>query len=102
MNRLKELRKEKDLTQEQLGLIIGVESSAISKYERNTVPIPIDNLIMLSNYFNVSTDYILGITQIRAIKEFEHDLTDEQRNTLLALAEVMKSENKNKERGYYE
>lgn len=58
-NILKTLRKTKKITQEQLAEIIGVERSSIAKYEStNTIP-SIDVLLKISNYFNVSLDYLL-------------------------------------------
>ena len=58
--RLKNLRKKKKITQEQLAQIINVERSSIGKYEStNTIPSN-DTLIKIAKYFNVSTDYLLG------------------------------------------
>ena len=59
--RLKELRSEKKITQEQLASIIGVERSSIGKYEGKTAVIPsADVLKKLADFFNVSVDYLLG------------------------------------------
>ena len=59
--RLKELRKKRNITQEQLAEIIGVERSSIGKYEgkQNVVP-SVDVLKAIADYFKVSTDYLLG------------------------------------------
>lgn len=62
MNRIKYLRDRIGMTQEKLGDLIGVKSSAISKYEKEIVPLTDDTLKKLSSIFNVSTDYILGNT----------------------------------------
>ena len=61
-NKLKELRKSKKITQEELAEIIGVERSSIGKYESPTKPITPspDVLLRIANYFRVSTDYLLG------------------------------------------
>ena len=59
--RLKELRKRRNITQEQLAEAIGLERSSIGKYEGNQGVVPsIDVLNSISDFFNVSTDYLLG------------------------------------------
>lgn len=64
-NRLKELRKNRRLTQEELGEIISVTQQNISKYENDVYEIPVDVLIKISHYFNVSIEYLLGLTEIK-------------------------------------
>lgn len=60
--KLKELRKNKGLTQAQLGELIGVTKSVVSFYElQERSPSP-DVLIKLSQVFHVSTDYLLGLS----------------------------------------
>jgi transcriptional regulator with XRE-family HTH domain len=59
--RLKELRTEKGLSTMALGKIIGVSDMAISRWENSKTDIISENLIKLSKYFGVSTDYLLGI-----------------------------------------
>ena len=58
--RLKDLRKKHKITQEDLAKIIGVERSSIGKYESSTTIPSNETLIKIANYFNVSTDYLLG------------------------------------------
>jgi len=59
--RLKELRTNANMTQAQLGSLIGVTKSVISFYElHERAPSP-DILIKLSSVFHVSTDYLLGL-----------------------------------------
>ena len=57
--KLKKLRKEKKVTQEQLAQIIGVERSSIGKYETGTQP-STDIIKRIADYFGVSVDYLLG------------------------------------------
>lgn len=60
MNRLRQLRKEKDLFQSDVAKIIGVTTSAYSFYEtekRNMTP---DIIMKLADFFGVSSDYLLG------------------------------------------
>lgn len=57
-----ELRQEAGLTQEELGNILHVNKHCISSYERNKSE-PLDEIKMvISRYFHVSVDYLLGIT----------------------------------------
>ena len=63
--RLKRLRKERDITQGQLAEVIGVVPSAVGKYERIPQSYPsVEALIKIADYFNVSTDYLLRGVQI--------------------------------------
>ncbi len=57
--KIQELRKSKGLSQEQLSLEIGVSRQAVSKWESNQSFPDIDKIVMLSEFFGVSTDYIL-------------------------------------------
>lgn len=67
--RLKLLRKEKGLTQEQLASILQVERSSVGKYEGKTKIIPSDDVKKrIAEYFDVSVDYLLGRTDIRRIE----------------------------------
>ena len=58
---LKELRKEKGLSQEGLGEILNVSRSAIAKYE-NGLGLPSEDVIeLMTKYFNVSKDYLFPL-----------------------------------------
>ena len=61
-NRLLDLREERDMTQTDISKIIGVNRSVISKWESGKEIIPLKHLNKYSNYFKVSFDYILGLT----------------------------------------
>lgn len=60
--RLKQLRLKNKLTQGELADILGVKPTAISNYESERNEPSFDKLIALSKYFDVSCDYLLGIT----------------------------------------
>lgn len=62
MNRIKEWRKKKGLTQEELGNLINVQKAAISKYELGRAVPSTDILSKLSKYFGVTTDYLLELS----------------------------------------
>ncbi|MCL2545744.1 MAG: XRE family transcriptional regulator [Oscillospiraceae bacterium] len=59
MNRIQQLRKEKEMTQEDLAKILNINRSVVSKYESEDVPLTADTIITLTNFFNVTTDYLL-------------------------------------------
>lgn len=60
--RLKDLREDKDMKQVQIAELLGIQQTVYSRYERGFQNIPIEHLIFLADYYNVSTDYILGRT----------------------------------------
>lgn len=62
MNRLKDLREDKDLLQKDIAKMLNMSQTGYSKYEVGTNDIPTDVLIKLSYFYNVSIDYILGLT----------------------------------------
>lgn len=57
---LRELRDDKKLSQSQLAKIIYVTTGTISNYENNRHLPDVDKLILLADYFGVTTDYLLG------------------------------------------
>lgn len=60
--RLKDLRDDKDLTQQQVAEIIGTYQTHYSKYERGEREIPFHLVIKLAKFYDVSIDYIAGLT----------------------------------------
>lgn len=62
---LKKLRLERDLTQAELAQTIGLARGTYTHYEHGTREPNIETLIKLAKYFDVSVDYLLGITTIR-------------------------------------
>lgn len=63
--RLKELRKEKGLHQKDVAEVLGMSSTGYAGYEQGTNKPPADTLVTLARFYNVSSDYILGITDLR-------------------------------------
>ena len=63
--RIFELRKDKDLSQETMGKILNCSQRVFSDYERGVLDIPTSVLIELAKYFDVSVDYILGLTDVQ-------------------------------------
>ena len=60
--RLKDIREDLDLTQREIAQYLNIGQNTYSQYETGHRQLPIDVLIKLSEYYNVSTDYILGLT----------------------------------------
>lgn len=65
LERLKLLRKEKGKTQNEIAEIIGCKPLAYMHYERGVRKLPIDSLVVLARYYDVTTDYLLGLTEKR-------------------------------------
>ena len=63
--RIKELRKEKGLTQLQIQMKLGIEQSYFSKLERGVFMPTIEQCVNIAKFFNTSVDYLLGITNIK-------------------------------------
>ncbi len=60
--RLKDIREDRDIKQKELADYLHIKQNTYSQYENEQRGMPIDILIRLADYFNTSTDYILGRT----------------------------------------
>ena len=60
--RIRELREDRDLTQEKIAQILHVSQPNYSRYESGYLDIPSSVLIALSKYYGVTTDYLLGLS----------------------------------------
>ncbi len=89
--RLKDLRKEKGLTQQELGNLINVTKVSICCYENGTRMPTIDTLLELGKVFGVNIDYFLGHDQVvnKNNQEFFY-LAEEE---IIILEELRKHEN---------
>lgn len=87
-NNLKTLRLQNGLTQAQVAQKLGVTKSVISAYETGLRLPSYDILINISRIFKVSTDYLLGLENIREIDL--SGLTEEEIQALLNLIKAMK------------
>ncbi len=65
IERLKEIRKDRDYTQREIASILKINQVQYSRYETGSRVIPIDKLVMLANFYGVSLDYLLGLTNQR-------------------------------------
>ena len=62
MERLRDLREDKDLTQQEVADMLGCSQTTYSRYETGDLNVPIDILKKLAKFYKVSIDYIVGIT----------------------------------------
>ena len=60
--RLKDLREDKDLTQDELIKILGMHKTTYTNYEQGKREIPFEIAIKIAKFYNVSLDYIAGLT----------------------------------------
>ena len=65
MNRLKEIREDRDLIQEDIGKVLDMSRNGYAEYETGAKNIPVYKLIKLAIYYNVPIDYILYLTDER-------------------------------------
>ncbi len=63
--RIRELREDNDLKQRELAEILNCSQRVYSNYERGDIDVPTEILIKLSKYYDVSTDYLLGLSDIQ-------------------------------------
>ncbi|WP_430597774.1 helix-turn-helix domain-containing protein [Enterococcus sp. AZ177] len=60
--RIRNLREDKDLSQEQLAKFLNVSQTTYSRYESGKIDIPSQSLIKLAQYYSTSIDYLVGQT----------------------------------------
>ncbi len=63
IKRIRDLREDHDKTQQDIADILGTSQTMYARYERGANELPVRHLIKLSDYYGVSTDYILGRTE---------------------------------------
>lgn len=60
--RMRNLREDNDLTQQEIATVLGTSQTMYARYERGANELPIRHLIALAKYYDVCTDYLLGLT----------------------------------------
>lgn len=60
--RMRNLREDNDKTQQQIADVLGTSQTMYARYERGANELPIHHLITLCNYYQVSADYMLGLS----------------------------------------
>ena len=64
-SRIKQLREKRGLIQEILAAELGITQQMLSKYEKDVTLIKVDILKKIAEYFNVTTDYLLGVSDVK-------------------------------------
>lgn len=92
--RLKQLRKNNNLTQKQVGQRIGVAISAVSSYESGVRYPTYESLVKLSRLYNVTTDYLIGLSDRNLI-----DLSELEEDEVVLIKSMVSALRKAKESG---
>lgn len=72
IKRIRDLREDNDLKQRELAKILSVDQSTYSDYENGRINVPIEQLIKIADFYNVSLDYIVERTN--NCEKFNKDL----------------------------
>lgn len=84
MNRIKELRKKRNVTQIRLSIAAEVSQETISAYENGKAEPKMEKLVRIADFLNTTTDYLLERTDNDApLKEVTNDIVDEQLTELI-------------------
>lgn len=67
--RIRDLREDSDKTQQEIAELLGTSQTMHARYERGANEMPIRHLVALADFYNVSTDYILGRTNNQKINK---------------------------------
>ena len=67
--RLRDLREDKDMNQTQIAKLLFTSQTVYSLYERGVLNIPVEHLLILADFYGVSTDYILGRTNNKKLNK---------------------------------
>lgn len=69
ITRIRDLREDCDKKQKDLAQYLSVDQSTYSDYENGRINVPIEQLIKIADYYNVSIDYIVGRTDKRSVNK---------------------------------
>lgn len=64
--RIRDLREDNDLKQQQIAQYLMCDQSLYSKYERGERPLPLELAVKLAQYYDVSLDYLVGCTAVKS------------------------------------
>lgn len=67
IQRMRNLREDNDKTQQQIADYLGTSQTMYARYERGANELPIHHLLGLCKYYNVSADYILGLSDKKTV-----------------------------------
>ncbi len=101
-SRIRDLREDSDKTQQELADYLGTSTQHYGKYELGYAEIPFERAIMLAKFYNVSLDYLAGLTNVkrplpkeqyseqeRQLIEAVRHLNDSEKGDLLRIAEII-------------
>jgi transcriptional regulator with XRE-family HTH domain len=94
MNKIKEIRKLRGITQKELTAILNVQRQTLSRYETGAIPLTDETIVILARHFGVTSDYLLGISNEggglakQKPEEKYACLTDEETTLIKALRRV--------------
>ena len=91
MLKLRTLREERKINQQKLAMDLQISQASISKYELGFAEPDISMIIQLAAYFSVSTDYLLGNSEIKK-PMVKSDLTDSEINHIIAYKSLSNSQ----------
>ena len=83
MNRLRDLREDKDLKQADIAKILNISQQYYQCYESGKNEIPTRHLIALAKFYNISADYILGLTEIPKPLDISKAISNRTKNLLI-------------------
>ena len=63
--RIREIREDHSLTQQKIADLLHIGQRTYADYERGKTRIPVDSLLVLARYYNVSVDYISGASNVK-------------------------------------
>lgn len=64
--RIREIREDRSLTQQKVADLLHIGQRTYADYESGKTRIPVDSLLILAKYYNVSMDYITGASNVRS------------------------------------
>lgn len=64
-HRIRDMREDADLTQKELAAYLHIKQNTYSQYENGQRQLPIEILVALAQYYQTSTDYLLGLTDCK-------------------------------------
>lgn len=67
IQRMRNLREDSDKTQQQIADYLGTSQTMYARYERGANELPIHHLLALCKFYNVSADYILGLSDKKTV-----------------------------------
>lgn len=68
-HRLRDLREDRDMNQTRVAELLHTSQTVYSRYERGYQTIPVEHLLILADFYDVSVDYILGRTNCKQLQK---------------------------------